>query len=730
MPRVIFTVLACPLLVLSSAALAQAPPPADSGATIRATASEVLLELVVRDKHGKLVKNLKPGDVEILEDGSRREILSFRFVNGRDPQKPGVTKKTAAPVAIAEPSGAPARPLRAVNLVCIVFHNLDAEKRKWATDAAQEFLKNDLEPDTYVAVFNLDDSLVPLQPFTNDRQKLLAAAATSFATKGGDSTGLSEAVLTANPTMATVQGSVDMTAHTANFDMVISGGEVTNSAIISPELSVSGSGAQVQRGDAVIERRQFQGVEGMRQTDQILALVKQLGALPGRKTVLLMSPGIVTTGDPERLEAIVDKAAAAGITFYAVDANGLSENSSSLASSNALGYATAVSRTQSSPSGSAGDAAEKSRQGDYQIEAVRTSGTQATMREIAEQTGGFLIANTNDFKKPFTKLIEDMDAHYEALYRPEAKKDDGSFRKIEVKLAKSDLRVESRAGYFAMPDLKGTGALTSYETMGLAVLSAQPRPHAFDFRSSVLQFGSATAGSRNILSFALPAANLTATAEPQLLRHRLHVSLLALVKDSSGQVVDKFSQDVPYYIPDQNLAAMRATSIPFKHTIELPPGSYTLETAIVDREGHRASSSSVPFVSPESKGIGLSSVMLVQGLEPVDGQPDPSDPLIYQGKQVVPSLAPALAADAKPLIYFVVYPDKSVKDNPKLQVEFFVDSKTVALQSLKLPAPDAHGAVAMLLRGPARPGDCELRISTVQGSESAAQSVKYKVLAK
>ena len=729
MRRALFAALICSLPMLSSAAIAQAPAPANSGATIRATASEVLLELVVRDKHGRLVKNLKPGDVEILEDGSRREILSFHFVNGRDPQKPGVAKKTATPVAIAAPSGAPARPLRSVNLVCIVFHNLDAEKRKWAADAARDFLKNDLAPDTYVAVFNLDDTLTPLQAFTNDRQKLLAAAATSFSTRGGDATGLSEAVLTANPTMATVQGSVDMASHAASFDMVVTGGEVTNSAVISPEVSVAGSGAKAQRGDAVIERRQFGGVEGMRQTDQILALVKQLDKLPGRKSVLLMSPGIVTTGDPERLEAIVDKAVAAGITFYAVDANGLSENSSSLASSNALGHVTALSRTQSAESGSAGEAAEKSRQGDYQIEAVRTSGTQATMREIAEETGGFLIANTNDFKKPFTKLIEDMDAHYEALYRPEAKTDDGGFRKIEVKLAKSDLRVESRSGYFAMPELRGMGTLRPYETIGLAVLNAHPRPHAFDFRSSVLQFGSVTAGSRNILSFALPAANLIATPEPQLLRHRMHVSLVALVKDSSGEVVDKFSQDVPYYIPDQNLAAMRATSIPFKHTIDLPPGRYTLETAVVDREGRRASTASVPFVSPAGKGIGLSSVMLVQGLEPVDGVPDPSDPLIYQGKHVVPNSAPALAAGAKPLIYFVVYPDKSVAENPKLQVEFFVDSKPVALQSLKLPAADASGAVPMLLRGPAKPGECELRISTVQGGGSAAQSVKYKVLA-
>ena len=726
MLRAIVSVFIGQIFLLSSVTGAQTPQSPDSAPTIRTTAREVLLDLVVRDRHGKLVKNLKPGDIEVLEDGSRREILSFRFVSGRELQRPSDLKKTETSAAQA---GLASKSLRAVNLACIVFHNLDPAKRKWAVDAAQEFLNYDMLADTYVAVFSLDDSLTPLQAFTNDRQKLQAAAAASFANRGGDAVGLSDSVLSANPTLAMVQGTADLAAHTANFDLVVTGGKVSTSAIAGAEVSNSAS-ANVQRGEAAIARRQFGGLDGMRQTDQILTLVKQLSTLPGRKTVLLFSPGIVTTGDPERLESIIEKAGDAGITFYAVDANGLSENSSSLASSNALGRVSAVSRTQSGQSGSAGEAAEKSRQGDNQIEAVRTSGTQAVLREIAEATGGFLIANTNDFRKPFTKLLEEMDAHYEATYRPMETGDDGSFRKIEVKLAKPDLRVDSRTGYFAMPDLKGSEALTAYETIGLAVLNAQPRPHAFDFRSSVLQFGSVTAGSRNILTFALPAANLTATAEPQLLRHRMHVSLLALVKDSNGRVIDKFSQDVPYYVPDQNLSAMQATSIPFKHTVDLPPGRYTLQTAVVDREGRRASTASVPFESSQTQGIRVSSVMLVQALEPVEGQPDPSDPLIYQGKHVVPDSALALAADAKPLIYFVIYPDKSVAEIPKLQVEFLVNSKTVALQSVKLPAPDASGAVPMLVQGPTRQGDCELRVSTLQGGGSASQSVKYKVLAK
>ena len=57
------------LLVLASQVGAQNPPPSPGGAppepVIRAKVDEVALDLVVRDKKGRLVKNLAPADVEI-----------------------------------------------------------------------------------------------------------------------------------------------------------------------------------------------------------------------------------------------------------------------------------------------------------------------------------------------------------------------------------------------------------------------------------------------------------------------------------------------------------------------------------------------------------------------------------------------------------------------------------------------------------------------------------------
>src|SRR4051794_34595536 len=131
----------CSGTVILGVSQAQTAPPA-AVPTIRATASEVLLDIVVRDKHGKPVKNLKPAEVQIFEDGVRRELKSFRFVGGRE-----LDTRVAGGAAIAGPNAAPPQSLRAVNLLCIVFHNIDPPSRPRAIEAAQEFLKNELQPD-------------------------------------------------------------------------------------------------------------------------------------------------------------------------------------------------------------------------------------------------------------------------------------------------------------------------------------------------------------------------------------------------------------------------------------------------------------------------------------------------------------------------------------------------------------------------------------------------------
>ena len=713
MPKCNRTAPLAALFVLASQLGAQnlpaSPGAAEPRPVIHATVDEVALDLVVRDKKGRLVKNLAGGDVEIFEDGVRQQIQSLRLVTGGDAQ-------ALPPVASAPPS----LPLRTVNLVCIVFHNLDSLTRKWAVAAAEEYIKTQLRPGTWVGIFNLDARLTPLYPFSSSRDDLLRAAGKAFYGTSVDITRAAEAVLNSSPNIQFYVGTGSGVADLSTT------GTVSMTAITGADVD-NGPGANAQRGDLVQEREQFIGVEGARQMDQIKLMIRQIGAFPGHKTVLLLSPGFTSTGDPDQFQAMLNKANMANVAVYAFDANGLNETSTAQASSMAMQHVTALSGQQGQPAiDGPGNMAERSRQSDYQYNAVRTSDSQSALRALAEGTGGFLVANSNDLRKPFQQIGGDVETHYEALYRPSSSKYDGQFRQIEVKLARADWRAESRQGYFAIPEMGGSGNLRPFEIAGLITLNATPRPNSFEFRSAAFQFRPGV-NSQTEIVFELPGAALTATPQPAQKKHRLHASLFAVVKDQDGQIVDRFGHDYLYEVPDDQLAGVQAAPIDYRHAFKLPAGHYAVESVLLDREAKRASTSTVEFDSTPAEGVGLSSVMLVARADALTAQPDEDDPLLFQQRELVPILGGELKASAKPLLYFVVYPDKSIQETPRIRVQFFVNGEELAQKQDALPPPDSSGAIPVVVNAVSKLGKCEIKITALQGLHSATRSVTYTV---
>ena len=697
-------------------AVAQTAPAQDAESAplprIRASATEVLLDVAVTDKHGKPVRNLKPGDLEVYEDDARQPVTSFRFVAATVAQQ----KVTARGAAAAQPGGS--RPLRSVNLVCLVLHNLDPVARTRAIQVAREFLRNELPPETYIGIFVLDDRLNPVHAFTKDRQELAQAIDGAFAARPLDFVDASVAALTANPTQATVVTVTDTVNHTSSTSVQIAGGEVANTAIAGADVG-TGLANSILRGSQVAEARDFSNITGMRETDKIINMIAQFGRLPGHKLVLLLTTGLATTGDPERFDSIVAKASENHITIDAIDVSGLTEQSTAQNADIALGQVAAVSRSQTQIGGDLSAAKQKSRQGDNLNDAVRNSDQQASLRALAEGTGGTLVANTNEFRKPLQHIVEDMETHYELTYRPTSTLYDGRLRTIKVKTAHPDWRVESRLGYFAMPSL-GDAAPQPYEIIGLALLASQPLPHAFPLHTGVFRFRGESA-----LAIEVPGSALGERANPGRATHSLHPQVFALIKDASGQVVDKFSLDAPYEVPDAKLAELRAMPLVYTHPLDLPPGKYTAETIAMDREGGRSSASVAEFETTAAPaGLGMSSALLIRRLEPGAAA---GAPLAFRGQKLVPFVETRLTAEQKPYAYFVVYPDKSNRTRPRVQVEFTVDGKLVANQSAELPAPDANGAIPMVIRAAVHSGQCELKITTMQGAETATRTLAYSV---
>ena len=86
---------------------------------------------------------------------------------------------------------------------------------------------------------------------------------------------------------------------------------------------------------------------------------------------------------------------------------------------------------------------------------------EAALRKISERTGGraFFPRDESELRKAFQQIQIEMRSQYLIAYEPTNQKRDGSYRKIEIQLANSDLAKQKvtlthRQGYFAKTDKK------------------------------------------------------------------------------------------------------------------------------------------------------------------------------------------------------------------------------------------------------------------------------------
>ncbi len=261
-------------------------------------------------------------------------------------------------------------------------------------------------------------------------------------------------------------------------------------------------------------------------------------------------------------------------------------------------------------------------------------------------------------------------------------------------------------------------------------LSAQPSSKGFPLRVAGTRFQSTGERWQCMLSIEVPASALEASALPERKTHRLQLAFLAVVRDANGKEVDKFRLDTPYVIPDDKLTSALDTTMSFSQPIELAAGCYRVKAVALDIESGKTAATETEFALPEAKpGIQLSSVALVQRVEPVGPNLNVADSFIVEDKRVVPWLTPTLPSAAKPLAYFVVCPDVNLPEKPKLRVEFRLNGQKLGQQEADLPEPNSAGVIPMLVGVAMRAGSAELRVTVIQGLSEATESIRYQVTA-
>ncbi len=687
----------------------QAAEPAAQTPTIKSGTEEVLLDVVVRDKKGKPINDVKPEDLSIFDNGAKQTPTSFRLVQGKE-----AVSNTGAVTQLD--------PLRQVRLVTLCFSALDQpDQRLTAKKAATALVKGEQGGNVFYSVVLINSRLLLLQPFTSDKDALIKAI--DRATIGGSASTF-------------IADSDRMKTDLRRYLTTPSGqglGADASAAANATSTSQATPANTASYGDAAVQARlvsimldmmrfdaSYQGDDTRLTLEALKSLVAGMANLPGRKTVLYFTWGMfIPTNLDEMFRNLKSAANRANVTFYGLETMGVKTWSTASNARNQLNNATGdIASDTTSTEGRV--STSQMRASDTAEEAGRND-TDLFLRELSEDTGGFIVADSNDLKVPLRHISEEIASYYEVSYNPGITNYDGSFRKVKVDTTRKDLVVHSRNGYFALPpDLRGEGVQT-FELPLLKAISDGLVSKNVEYRAAGILLQPHADGTDTQVFVELPLRTLSPKTDPAKNTESVHFAMAALVKDAKGEVVQKLTRDRSLTVtPEQ----MKAGNFTEKFSATIPAGKYSLETAVMDRESGKVGAQRSELIVAPKKGVAISSITPVKLYNP-NAKPEPNEPFQYQNGTISPTLISTLTVaspDATLPLFFTVYPDSSIAAKPTMEIEFLQGGNSLGKLPLPLADADAQGRIQTVFSVPAGKfpeGTFVIHAIATQGSTTA-----------
>jgi VWFA-related protein len=333
----------------------------------------------------------------------------------------------------------------------------------------------------------------------------------------------------------------------------------------------------------------------------LASLVRGYASLPGRKILFFISDGfIVDDGDSalrEQMRLISDAAARAGVVIYSLDAMGLR-----------TGQRDASEGGNFDPAGRLA-----------QVDAGEISAMQAPLFQLAAETGGRALVNTNALGRVVSTALKETSIYYLLAWRPETPGGGGSapkYRRIEVSVRqRPELRVMVRRGFYSgaapvepapraekkksdkKPESGGSASkLTTGERELLDALRAPLPRGALPTTMAVGYVQGEKAGSVMTVSVELEREALTfAQGEGS----RAEFDVVGAVIDDRGKNVAQFGQKLSV-IPDPAIPESEQHVI-YSFSLALPPGLYQVRAATRDAQSGRTGSAIQWVEVPEMK---------------------------------------------------------------------------------------------------------------------------------
>jgi VWFA-related protein len=721
-------------MALSAAVWAQTRPnPLYPGTTdaqrFETTSTAIVVDVVVRDRRGQLVRDLTADDFELFENRLKQTIGSFSVADRGEGIALTARRRDAPTQVSTAPADAGADDDTKAGVTALVFDRLSPESRVLAQQAALAGMPmGGLLPDR-TGIFAVDLSVNLVQPFTRDvtavRQALHAIGglnASQFKPRDQRIVELQERRISLAPQMATSVGVMQDTPSATGMQAI---------AGMEMELWQNRVEGRMLELFDTLEREQ----QGYSTTNALLSVVASLQDLPGRKTLIFFSEGLaVPPAAQAAFRSVVDTANRSNVTIYSVDASGLRAESV-IADARRELTATATERIVQIESGSQPIGGSLLRVLERNEDVLRMD-PHSGLGDLSRDTGGFLVRDTNDLRSAFSRIEEDMQFHYVLTYAPMDQDFDGRFREVDVRVKRPGVRVFARRGYFAVRSL-GPSPILGYEARPLAALDRTPLPNAFPVMATGLSFPEPKRPGLTPVLVRLGTDALSYAIDKGSGTYNAEAAIVVRFRDEQGRIVHKTSQHYLLTGRIDELDAARRGEILFYRQPELLPGAYTVETMAFDAVADQGSARLATVVVPGGRldRTRLSSVVIVSRAEAVLPEArDAANPLYVGDLLLYPGVAPAFTAGQEPELafFFTAYP--AAGERPTVTLELLTGGRVLSrAPAVTLAAPDAEGRVQQLQRIPIEalpPGTYELRVTVADGTGSDSRTARFTVMGK
>jgi VWFA-related protein len=506
--------------------------------------SLVSIPVFVTNRDGAAVAGLQVEDFELLEDGKKVPIVAFQYVDTTSPEDQEQIRQS------------PAARRRFLYLFDLSFTDPGGLHR--SQSAAREFVRARMaESDlAAVATFDTNRGIRLVANFTEDRALLINAI---------ESLGVSALAHINDPLNLSLYNT-DVQAGGGSRGLGASEASTNQSDTVMAFLS-----RKLKQTDQNIYRNQVFGLIGSMEE-----LAKSLRNVEGRKQVLYFSAGF----DSQALVGMSGSAmreaseALAEGRFWEVDSNdrygdnrlrdSLGVMTHVLSAADCVVHAVDVTGLGTDQSLTQVQASK---------DAARNTGGRDSLQFISAETGGRLFKDTNDLGVVLDEVRNMTSRFYVLGYQPDSLRATGRFHKLRVKVARKNVNLSHRAGFFERtPVGQQTALQRKFEAAQLVMTGAGP--NNLKFSSMCLPFPEK--GDRQSLGVVLqvPREELSwRSGQP------VAVEVYGYAVAQDGSVVDHVAQ-MARLDPDKADPDQSSRGLSFYGAFHVPPGQYTIKLMV------------------------------------------------------------------------------------------------------------------------------------------------------